>query len=200
VISNRRLADLEGPDFYPTPAWGTRALLRHIAFDGPILEPCCGDGAMAEILKESGQPVFASDIVDRGYGAVCDFLDITQAQSNIVTNPPFNIAEILLAHALGLAEQKVCFLLRTAFLESRRRYKAFYRNNPPELVLIFVERLSMYPKGQEIDGGGTTSYAWFVWNNAIEVAAPTIEWIAPGRKLVAEGQLELITNDLNVNK
>jgi hypothetical protein len=182
MVSNRRLVDAAGPDFYPTPEWGTRALLRHVDFIGPILEPCCGDGAMAEVLKETGQPVVSSDIVDRGYGDTRDFLDIREAQANIVTNPPFNVAETLLAHALVLAEQKVCFLLRTAFLESRRRYSAFYKARPPSKLLIFTERLSMYPKGHDVNGGGTTSYAWFIWDNLDTSSVTAIEWIEPGMK------------------
>jgi hypothetical protein len=182
LVSNRRLVDAAGPDFYPTPEWGTRALLRHVQFDGPILEPCCGDGAMAEVLKETGQPVTGSDIVDRGYGSVQDFLDIREPHANIVTNPPFNVAESLLEHALSLASQKVCFLLRTAFLESRRRYSAFYKTTPPTKVLVFAERLSMYPKGHDVNGGGTTSYAWFVWDKLADSNVTAIEWIAPGMK------------------
>lgn len=182
MVSNRRLVEATGPDFYPTPEWGTRALLRHVQFDGPILEPCCGDGAMAEVLKEAGQPVASSDIVDRGYGEVCDFLAVREPHANIVTNPPFNVAESLLAHALSLATQKICFLLRTAFLESRRRYGAFYKTTPPTKVLVFTERLSMYPKGHDVNGGGTTSYAWFVWDKLDTTGVTVIEWIVPGFK------------------
>lgn len=134
-MSNRRLVDASGPDFYPTPAWGTRALIRHVSFNGVILEPCCGDGAMAEVLRETGNEVIASDIIDRGYGTVADFLSVKRHYQNIVTNPPFNIAEALLHHALNLADEKVCFLLRIAFLESRRRYKFFYKERPPNKLL-----------------------------------------------------------------
>lgn len=182
MVSNRRLVDATGADFYPTPEWGTRALMRHVLFDGPILEPCCGDGAMADVLKECGQPITASDIVDRGYGDVRDFLDIPGPCTNIVTNPPFNVAEPLLAHALRIASGKVCFLLRTAFLESRRRYGSIYRDTPPSRLLVFSERLSMYPKGHDVNGGGTTSYAWFVWDKADTSGLTVVDWIVPGFK------------------
>ena len=182
MVSNRRLIDSSGPDFYPTPDWGTRALLRHVQFEGPILEPCCGDGSMSEILEETGQLVTSSDIVDRGYGRVCNFFDILEPQTNIVTNPPFNIAEQVLAHAMFLASHKVCLLLRTAFLESRRRYISFYKELPPTKVLVFTERLSMYPKGHDVNGGGTTSYSWFVWDMQERSGKTVIEWIAPGLK------------------
>lgn len=182
MVSNRRLVTAEGPDFYPTPEWGTQALLNHVSFHGPIMEPCCGDGAMVNVLKQTGQPIIASDIVDRGFGAVMDFLDVQEPIANIVTNPPFNVAEPLLTHALSLASQKVCFLLRTAFLESRRRYGSFYQLTPPSKLLVFTERLSMYPKGHDVNGGGTTSYAWFIWDKQDESGITKIEWIAPGLK------------------
>lgn len=137
---------------------------------------------MAEVLKETGLPVVASDIVDRGYGEVRNFLDIRKPYSNIVTNPPFNVAEDLLTHALDLATGHVCFLLRTAFLESVRRYDKFYRHRAPTRVLVFSQRLSMYPKGHDVSGGGTTSYAWFVWSKADERGLTCIEWIEPGLK------------------
>lgn len=184
MVSNRRFVTVDGPDFYPTPDWGTLALLQYVKFRGSILEPCCGDGAMAKILhRETGLPVHASDIVDRGFGRKKDFLEIHKSVVNIVTNPPFNVAEELLTHALHLAQDKVCFLLRLAFLESRRRYNLFYRDMPPTRLLVFSERLSMYPKGHEIKGGGTTSYAWFIWDKKDRFIPDTIiTWIKPGLK------------------
>ncbi len=181
MVTNRRLIKTEGPDFYPTPAWGTKALLYEVSFEGHILEPCCGDGAMSKVLGDHGYVVYSSDIVDRGGpGIVQDFFEINVAYDNIVTNPPFNIAEDILEHALYLTKHKVCLLLRTAFLESKRRWEKFYKSNPPSLVLVFSERLSMYPKGYPVKGGGTTSYAWFVWDKS--GTDTIIKWVPPGLK------------------
>ena len=181
-ISNRRLIDPNGPEFYPTPEWGTRALLKYQKFQGSILEPCCGDGSMSEVLEAAGYQVVSSDIIDRGYGEQRDFFEITGHVDNIVTNPPFNIAENILAHALEIADRKVCLLLRTAFLESRSRFERFYRANKPAAVLVFSERLSMYPKGAEATAGGTTSYAWFVWDKRVTDGRTEVCWIEPGLK------------------
>jgi hypothetical protein len=38
----KRFADLEGPDFYPTPEWATYALLDNERFEGRLWEPACG--------------------------------------------------------------------------------------------------------------------------------------------------------------
>lgn len=180
-ITNRRLVE-EGPDFYPTPKWGTLALLKYEKFEGSILEPCCGEGDMSEIIKENGYNVISSDLYDRGYGINQNLFDINERFDNLITNPPFGIAEEVLSHAFKITNNKICLLLRTAFLESKRRYYTFYSKFPPSRVLIFSERLSMYPKGYEVKGGGTTSYAWFIWDNADWSKQTIIKWIEPGLK------------------
>ena len=66
--ATKRLADLNGADFYPTPRWATYALINSEHFDGDIWEPACGDGSMSEVLAETGNLVISSDLFDRGYG------------------------------------------------------------------------------------------------------------------------------------
>lgn len=182
MVTNRRLVDEEGPDFYPTPEWGTLALIQQTKFVGEVLEPCCGDGAMSSILIKHGYKVISSDLYNRGYGGKKDFFDYNNQFDNIVTNPPFNIAEQVLAHALKLARFKIALLLRTAFLESKRRYLQFYQTHPPTRLLVFTERLSMYPAGHPVQGGGTTSYAWFIWDQQSITKTTEISWVPPGLK------------------
>lgn len=52
----RRTADLDGPDFYPTPRWATFALIVSERFECEIWECACGDGAMSagEVLVKEG--------------------------------------------------------------------------------------------------------------------------------------------------
>lgn len=182
MATNRRLAKVE-TEFYVTPPWGTRALLARESFVGSITEPCCGSGTMAEVLKETGQIIHSSDLYDRGYGFTgIDFLQSVASVPNIVTNPPYADAEPMLDVALRLARHKVCFLLRTAFLESAGRYRRFYKDRPPQRIHVFSERLSMYLSGHAQDNGGTTSYAWFVWDRDCEEPGTQIHWIEPGWK------------------
>jgi hypothetical protein len=66
-------------EFYPTPAWVTEALLRRVRLPKGVWEPCCGDGAMAQVLEALGHPVVGTDLVDRGYGETGrDFLAETR--------------------------------------------------------------------------------------------------------------------------
>jgi hypothetical protein len=114
----KRFADLDGPDFFPTPPWATHALIENEKFDGEIWECACGDGTMSRVLEKTGQPVRSSDLYDRGFGDVgVDFQNATSAADNIVTNPSYNCAESFVASGLKLARRKLALLLRLAFLE-----------------------------------------------------------------------------------
>ena len=96
----KRFADLDGPDFFPTPRWATFALIDNEKFNGEIWECACGDGTMSKVLEETGCAVLSSDLYDRGYGEVgLDFLTSTRYADNIVTNPPYNCAEGLVPAA-----------------------------------------------------------------------------------------------------
>lgn len=178
----KRNADLGGPDFYPTPAWATHALIDNEEFRGGIWEPACGDGAMSEVLGLTGASVTSSDLYDRGYGdSGQDFLMTKRRAPNIVTNPPFNSAEGFVAIGLQASTSKFALLLRLAFLEGANRANTIFHRAPPARVWVFSERITFYMKGAQVAGSGTTAYAWFVWDKAH--AGPTeLKWFKPGYK------------------
>ena len=183
----KRLADLGGPDFFPTPAWATHALVDNEQFTGEIWEPACGDGAMSEVLATTGNTVISSDLYNRGYGETgIDFLTTTKRQANIVTNPPFNSAEGFVAVGAQNAQRKFALLLRLAFLEGANRANTIFHRLPPARVWVFSERITFYMKGVQTGGSGTTAYAWFVWDKAH--AGPTeLKWFKPGYKAKFSG-------------
>ena len=78
-------------DFYPTPAWVTKALLKHVKLRGPVWEPCCGDGAIARTLGERSYEVVATDAADYGFGTsgvdFFDCRDMPRGCRSLVTNP-----------------------------------------------------------------------------------------------------------------
>ena len=172
-----------GSDFYPTPAWATEALLEHESFEGEVWEPACGDGAMTEVLRKSGLKVQSSDLYDRGFGATgIDFLKARTRVDNIVTNPPFSLAEAFILNALSLARRKTAIFSRLAILESARRYETVFKNSPPTRILVFSERVTLYPSGIITAGTSTIAYCWLIWDKADESGKSTLSWIAPGRK------------------
>ena len=77
-VSRSRVAD----DYYATPPESTKALLEVERFEGNILEPCCGEGHISDVLKESGYEVISNDMVDRGYGEFNeDYLKATKLKA-----------------------------------------------------------------------------------------------------------------------
>lgn len=180
--TTKRVADLDGPDFYPTPAWATHALIENEKFSGNIWECACGDGAMSDVLSKTGNLVESSDLYDRGYGeSGIDFVDVKRPAVNIITNPPFHSAEQFVHAALENSEKKIAFLLRLAFLEGGARQRNIFARSAPSRVWVFSERITFYPKNAERKGSGTTAYAWFVWDK--DHCGPTeLNWFPPGYK------------------
>jgi hypothetical protein len=178
----KRFADLDGPDFSPTPPWATFALIDNENFIGDIWECACGDGAMSRVLEQTGQPVRSSDLYDRGYGdTAVNFLETARVADNIVTNPPFNSAEGFVGSRLKHANRKFALLLRLAFLEGVNRANTIFSLAPPARVWVFSERITFYPSGVDPKGSGATAYAWFVWDK--DAARGTeLKWFKPGYK------------------
>ena len=181
--TTKRSADLNGPDFFPTPKWATFALIENETFNGDIWECACGDGAMSRVLAETGNPVRSTDLYDRGYGTSgVDFLTAQSEADNIITNPPFNCAEGFVASGLKQAKYKLALLLRLAFLEGRNRANTIFKDSPPARVWVFSDRITFYPSGVEPKGSGTTAYAWFVWDKQAPSGHTELKWLKPGYK------------------
>lgn len=177
----KRFADLNGPDFFPTPRWATFALADNESFKGEIWEPACGDGAMSRVFEEASSKVFSSDLFDRGYGeSGLDFLTPSRSADNIITNPPYNCAEGFVASGVKYAKRKFSLLLRLAFLEGANRANTIFARHPPARVWVFSERITFYPKGAVVKGTGTTAYAWFVWDK--DATGTELKWFKPGYK------------------
>lgn len=180
--TTKRFADLNGPDFFPTPAWATHALIDNESFKGDIWESACGNGAMSEVLETTGNRIISSDLYDRGYGeADHDFLESWRKTENIITNPPYNAAEGFVEAGLERASRKFALLLRLAFLEGANRQRTIFTQAPPSRVWVFSERITFYPAGAVQKGSGTTAYAWFVWDKDAP-SGTELKWLKPGYK------------------
>ena len=178
----KRFADLEGPDFFPTPPWATYALIDNERFSGEIWESACGNGAMSRVLENASSNVFSSDLYDRGFGeSGHDFLSSDRHADNIVTNPPYNAAEGFVRGGVSQAKRKFALLLRLAFLEGANRAKTIFSKCPPSRVWVFSERITFYPAGAVQKGTGTTAYAWFVWDKDAS-SGTELKWFKPGYK------------------
>lgn len=170
-------------DLFPTTPWGTRALYEHVfpmlddppGVHGKVLDPCAGLGHMSDVLAEYADEVIARDVysydmrgpkpfVPIGFG---DFLSPSRLPRGfcdwVIFNPPFVELDKFLPHALHCASEGVAMLARLSALPGVRRYEATYRDNPPDLMAVFVNRLSLCEGGIDLRLRGATDYAWFIW-------------------------------------
>jgi hypothetical protein len=176
-------------DFYPTPAWCTRAIMPHVGFYPrhtnrllAVLDPCCGDGAILDVLKdEFGASTWG---VELDYERACaagkkhdhqDFRKVSHGDALseswpehvdlVITNPPFALASEFVSRFISLFTAKEtgelridgAFLLGLNFATSAAR-ASFHRGFPSDLYIL--------PKRPSFTGDGKSDmsdYAWFVF-------------------------------------
>jgi hypothetical protein len=166
----------QGQDFYPTPDHATLSLLANETFTGSIWEPACGDGAISKVLLTQYPETYSSDLHDWQYGETgVDFLSSHRRTHNVVTNPPYKLAQEFVEHSLAVSEHKVAMLLKLNFLEGQRR-KSMFAKTPLKTVYVFSKRLSFTRAREDSKGNGLLAYAWFVWDKQ-HSAAPSLAWI-----------------------
>lgn len=173
------LWDRHAEDWYVEPSWCSTRLFEAERFEGQVWDPACGMGRIAEAAAAAGLPWICTDLIDRGRGGNRDFLLETLRTSNIVSNPPFGIAEQFVAHALKLAERKVAMLLPANWVQGDKRSR-WLETTPLRRVYFITPRPSMPPgtaiTAGEKPGNGTTDYAWFVWLRGFD-GAPEVRWL-----------------------
>jgi hypothetical protein len=189
-VMGSRVEPADSLDYFPTPPWATRALLADVF---PALgvagsrrqsawEPACGEGHIAEVLREHFRLVRATDIHDYGYGDIADFLGMSAGDADwIITNPPFGEkTEAFVLRALDLARVGVAMFVRMQWLETIGRYERLFRDRPPTLISFFCERVNLCKGRWDPDGSTATAYIWLVWMRDTPPRAPF--WIPPGRR------------------
>jgi hypothetical protein len=181
-------------DLYPTPHWVIAALGEHIDLHAlTVWEPACGDGRMAEALRQRCVCVFASDIVDYG-GRQDEVLDFLSAQAPklerspdlICTNPPFGQGGRLATAFIeaGLRRIGVCgilaLLLPCDFDSAKTR--ACYFGDCPHFVgkIVLRQRVVWFQRSDGIREAPKENSAWFLWQrNPLRVRHPPIILYAP---------------------
>ena len=169
-----------GDDFYETPACAVHTLLALEKFSSEILEPSCGKGAISRVLEAAGYEVELRDLIDRGAttrhgecASVEDFLSSKKGgcKKDIVTNPPFGIANQFIAHALReYRPAKMAMLLNLNFMcgyEDPDRVFVM-EECPPARIYVFTKRLPMMHRdGYEgKKAGSQMNTAWFIWEKS----------------------------------
>ncbi len=185
----QRFEPADSLDYFPTPAWATRALCEWLDVKGKTCwEPAAGEGHMVRPLQEHFASVYGSDVHDYGAGFdVVDFLQpSTLSPDWIISNPPFALAEQFVKAATHRAKEGVAMLVRTSFLEGVGRFERIYNVTPPDIVFQFAERVPMVKGRVDRTASTATSYCWLVWFLNTQSAEPDglthLHWIEPCRK------------------
>jgi hypothetical protein len=189
AVMAQRNEPKDSPDDFPTPPWATRALFEHVLNDKQALfalsclEPACGAGHMAKVLREYFGEVHCADAYDYGYAPCRNFLTWPYETNSFdwgITNPPFRLAEEFVLRAQRIAGRGVAILARTVFLESVGRYNRIFRDTPPTKFAQFTERVPMVRGRLDRSATTATGYAWFVWEKGAPREPPI--WIPPCRR------------------
>lgn len=140
-------------DFYETPAWCTRAILRR--FGGPIpgvrtvLDPACGRGAILNVVRELWPYVVtigfeldgerAEIARSRGHHVTtADALTLSAERWQadlIVQNPPFKFAMPFVERSVGCAAVGAISLQGIDFAASKAR-AAFWKQHPADMHVL----------------------------------------------------------------
>jgi hypothetical protein len=160
-------------DWYVEPPECSAALFAVESFRGAIWDPACGLGRIVEQAEKAGLKSFGTDIVSRSDR--CDLsVDFLQSHpqiafSNIVSNPPFILAEKFVEKSLGLVRKngKVAMLLPLVWMAGFSTKRSWLPASPLRRVYSISPRPSMPPGAVilagERAGNGTKDFAWFVW-------------------------------------
>lgn len=183
--SNHTDKERESNDFYATDPIAIDKLVGSIGFIQSVVWECaCGTGCLSERLKQYCRGVVSTDVIDRGYGQVQDFLlakEIPSGCSCIITNPPYKLATEFILQALDLLPDggRCIMFLKTTFLEGEKRHRLLFSKYPPQRILQFSKRVlcaknAEFQKMRKV--GSAVSYAWFVWEKGYK-GETTITWI-----------------------
>lgn len=158
-------------DLYRTPVWAVHQLLEAVSIEGTVLEPCAGDGRIANVLRlDARREVYTNDVdgrFDCDYAFDARHPGMWEAVSReaggkvdwVVSNPPFSFADQIVPLAFRESGIGVAMLLRLTWLEPTLARGEFLAEHPPKVISI--PRISF-------TGDGNTDNvptAWFVWEH-----------------------------------
>lgn len=177
----------QNEDFYATDPKALEVFIEALERDGislckDIWECAVGAGHLSGLLENKEYNVKKSDIVDRGCNAeIRDFLTTDEKfDGDILTNPPFVLAEKFVEKAIEILEngKRLYLFLKIQFLEGQSRAKLFQKYKP-KYVYVNSKRQHTAMNGEFDKYGmsiGTLCYCWFVWEKGWN-GETVIRWI-----------------------
>lgn len=180
----------EQDDFYATDPVALETLLQHCSYwlynqlhnCTGIWECACGNGNLAECLRNNGYDVAASDLINRGYGlSGKDFLKTKASGFTIIlTNPPYSLATEFIEHALYILPEGGLYiaLMNITYLAGQKRYREIYSKGSLREVYVFSKRVECWKNGviPQDKCGSIANYAWYVFQKGYK-GQPTLYWL-----------------------
>jgi hypothetical protein len=159
----------EAHRWYVEPAWCSTRLfdVEDFNHDHVVLDPMCGFGRILESAKAANYVTVCADIVDRGYPGtrVQDFFKRRSVPPTVITNPSFEDAEQVVAHAFRLGAQKIAIVMPVATLCAA----VWAFSAPLRRIWLLSPRPSMPPRQVILRGekpeGGRVDYCWAVFES-----------------------------------
>lgn len=162
-------------EFYPTPenlCIAALNLIPNVYTAGYALDPGSGDGVWGKAFRHFNKTAKLCGVEKRyidkldyyNLWTTGDYLELNNYTNFdiIFGNPPYSLSEEFIRKGLTELEQGgyLIFLLRLAFLESKKRNFGLFTEFPPKEVSVLSRRPSFY-------GGKTnaTAYALFIWQD-----------------------------------
>ena len=180
-------------DLYETASWQTRALLAYQPMTGIVLEPCVGDGSIANVLRDylihqaRGKTALVTNDASEStaaqyrFNATSDdlYLQLSRDYGGVdwvVTNPPYTMPTCteIVQRAVRHARIGVAMMLRLSFREPtavKNPRGPFLKDHP-------ISRLLTLPR-HSFTGDGksdSTTTEWAIWINdpAYNVGPPIL--------------------------
>lgn len=178
---NYALNERETNDYYATEPKAAQLLMDVEKFSPMIWECACGEGHLAKEFANAGYQVYATDLINRGYGYQQDFLSTAPpcAGFDIITNPPYSKAQEFVEHALDISAdgRKVAMFLKIQFLEGKSRRELF-KKYPPKTIYVSSSRLKCAMNGdfERYAKSNAICYAWYVWEKGY-TGDTILKWI-----------------------
>lgn len=165
-------------DYWPTPAWVTEALLSQYppSTELPILEPACGDGAIARVLVGSGYRVHTMDIrrecadqvraISRLH-CTADFLSFGASSisgcDTIITNPPFSLAREFVRACLSLEPLYCALLLPASAICGTQEWRPVWREVGAPTGEVRLMKRPKFGAAFGLNGQDRQGCVWCVW-------------------------------------
>ena len=170
-------------DFYETPPELVNASIEHWRRDEMIhypynyLDPGCGNGIWGNVIHYHfpNSNIFGIDInlpSSMEYGIAYnlvydeDYLEFDFDGFELIAgNPPYSLAEEFVRKSFDLIADGgyIFFLLRLAFLESKKRHFGLFSEYPPKRVYVLSRRPSFFSSNGKTKTTDALSYAMFLW-------------------------------------